>query len=137
MKLFTRKLTLPLILLMASFQPLAATADEALIKETLETLRLAINAHDYKMLKPSLHEDFTYQGKDPFMSNMIMRQVVEGYPQEVNAIEVLSISPLDDGWDVKVILAGKEPSKQRQVTITGDYLIRQADIADIKLGGHG
>jgi len=136
MNMIFSKLTLPLILLVASFQSLAATTDEDLISETLETLRLAINTHDYNMLKPSLDKDFNYQGRDPFMSNMIMRKVVEDYPQQVNTIKVLSISPLDDGWNVEVILEGKDPGKQRQVTITGDYLIRQADIADIQLVGH-
>ncbi len=70
------------------------------------------------------------------MSTMIMQQVVNQYPQEIDTIEVVSISESDDGWNVAILLEGKEPSKQREVIITGNYLIRQADIADIQLKGH-
>ena len=115
----------------------AGSPDKSKIKETLETLRTASNAHDYGMLKPSLDDDFTYEGRNSMMSTMIMRQIVNGYPQTVNSIDVVSISPNEDGWSVAVRLEGKDPSKQREIKITGDYLILQADIADIQVAGHG
>jgi hypothetical protein len=126
-----------LALLFTSVQSFATTADDARVTEALETLRLAINAHDYALLEPSLDDRFTYEGRSSLMSTMIMKQVVNGFPMEVSAITVISIAPLEDGWDVAVRLEGKEPSKERIVTLTNDYLIRQADIADIQVAGHG
>jgi hypothetical protein len=136
MNYFPIRLLMPCILTMMSFHAIAASPDKDRITETLETLRLAINAHDYKMLKPSLDEAFTYEGRDRVMSTMIMQQLVNGYPQEVSSIQVLSINELEDGWNVAVHLEGKNPSKQREVIITENYLIRQADIADIQIAGH-
>jgi hypothetical protein len=133
--LFNRLLVLITFILL-SFQAIAASPDNDRITQTLESLRLAINAHDYNMLKPSLDGDFSYQGRDQTMSTMIMQQVVNQYPQEIDTIEVVSISESDDGWNVAILLEGKEPSKQREVIITDNYLIRQADIADIQLKGH-
>jgi len=127
-----------LISLMASgFNALAANANKELINNTLETLRLSINAHDYAMLKPLLDDDFSYQGRGSMMSTMIMRQIVEDYPQQVSAINVISIKPADGGWTVDLRLEGKASSSQRQVTISEDYLILRADLADIQIIGHG
>jgi hypothetical protein len=126
-----------LVTLLFCMPVMASEPDKARINETLETLRLAVNAHDYSQLEPLLDDDFTYQGKNSAMSTMIMRHVVNGYPQTVSAIRVLSISPVDRGWDVTLKLVGEGPSKTRQVTIGKNYRIMQADIADIQMRGHG
>ncbi len=132
----TIKTTLMIFLMASGINAQAATANKDRVNETLEKLRLAINAHDYSMLKPSLDDDFTYEGRGSMMSTMIMRQVISGYPQEVSAITVISITPLEEGWDVAVRLEGKEPSKQRVISLTRNYIIRQADIADVQMVGH-
>jgi hypothetical protein len=136
MKKTTIKILLAALLMITGTNALAATANQERINETLEILRLAINAHDYSMLKPSLDDDFSFQGRDFFMSDMIMRQVVNDYPQEISEIQVISITALEEGWEVAILLEGKKPSKQRKVSFNENYLIKQADIADIQIQGH-
>ncbi len=136
MKHFSTKQLLPIILIMACFQAIASTPDKGRIDATLESLRLAVNAHEYTMLEPFLDDAFTYQGRGTMMSTMIMRQVVNDYPHELSAIRVLSISPADEGWDVTVRLESAAKADNRQITISSDYRIRRADIADIQIKGH-
>ena len=54
----------------------AHPVDSDRIATTLETLRQSVNAHDYTQLEPSLADNFTYQGSNAGMSQMIMRQVI-------------------------------------------------------------
>ena len=132
----TQKLVLSMALIAACTQAFAE-ADKTRIESVLEILRQSVNTHDYSMLEPQLDEAFTYQGQDAYMSNMIMRQVVADYPMEITGITILDISPLEDGWDVEVRLESPPRTDKRQVTISSKYSIRQADIADIQMAGHG
>jgi hypothetical protein len=125
------------LLLLFSTQSFAATPDKQRISDALELLRQSVNAHDYSMLEPGLDEAFTYQGQNGRMSEMIMRQVVEGFPNEITGITVLSFSPSGDGWNVAVRLETAKEPDQRQVSLSSDYRILQADIADIAMAGHG
>ena len=114
----------------------AHPVDTDRIAATLESLRQSVNAHDYALLEPSLADDFTYQGSDAGMSQMIMRQVVAGYPRELSAIKIISISEKADAWDVAVRLENADDSDQRTIRFTKNYRLLQADIADIQLAGH-
>ncbi len=122
---------------LASFSVNAQAPDSQRIATALETLRQSINAHDYAQLEPGLDSAFTYQGRDTAMSKMIMRQVVNGYPNEITDIIVLSTSPASDAWEIAVRLDSPGESENRNVTLSSDYKIIQADIADIQLAGHG
>ena len=51
----------------------AHPVDADRIATTLESLRQSVNNHDYAELEPSLAPNFTYQGRDPSLSQMIMR----------------------------------------------------------------
>ena len=126
-----------IIALVASSMQAFADADKQRIESVLEVLRQSVNAHDYSMLKPQLDEDFTYQGQGAYMSTMIMKQVVAGYPQEITGITILDISQLEDGWEVEVRMEIPPHPSKRKVTISSNYRIRQADIADIQMTGHG
>ena len=131
-----QKIFLSMALLASSMQAFAE-ADKQRIESVLEILRQSVNTHDYSMLEPQLDEDFTYQGQDGYMSTMIMKQVVADYPREITDITILGISQIADGWKVEVRLEIPSRPDDRQVTISSDYRIRQADIADIRIGGHG
>ena len=114
----------------------AHSADSGRIAATLETLRQSVNAHDFARLEPALAESFTYQGNDAGMSQMIMQQVVAGYPTQLSAIRIISISETDDAWEVAVGLESAADTDQRMVRLTKDYRLWQAVIADIQLAGH-
>ena len=114
----------------------AQSIDAERIATTLESLRQSINANDYGQLEPSLAADFTYQGRDAGMSQMIMRQVIAGYPDELSAITILNISETDDAWEVAVRLESADDTDQRTIRLSKDYRLLQADIADIQLAGH-
>ena len=125
-------------LLMFAIVPASAQSpDSVRIAATLEALRQSVNAHDYAKLEPGLDSTFTYQGQDTDMSRMIMRQVVAGYPKEITAIDILSTSQTGNTFEVAVSLESQDDSDTRSVTLSADYKIIQADIADIQLGGHG
>jgi hypothetical protein len=128
---------LPTLLTLACFQALASAPDRQRIDDTLEAMRVSINAHDYATFEPLMDEDFTFQGRNSMMSTMIIRKVVEDFPHLLEAITVLSISPHDEGWIVAVRLQSPLSSDQRLVTISSDYLIKQADLVDIQVSGHG
>lgn len=114
----------------------AQSVDAERIATTLESLRQSVNTHDYAQLEPSLAADFTYQGRDPGMSQMIMRQVIAGYPNKLSAITILTISETDDAWEVAVRLESADNTDQRTIRLTKDYRLLQADIVDIQLAGH-
>ena len=82
----------------------AQSVDAERIATTLESLRQSINANDYGQLEPSLAADFTYQGRDAGMSQMIMRQVIAGYPNELSAITITSIIDTGEAWEIAVRL---------------------------------
>jgi len=126
-----------IIALLASSMQAFADADKQRIESVLEVLRQSVNTHDYSMLEPLLDEDFTYQGQSDYVSTMIIKKVVADYPREITGITILDISQLEDGWKVEVRLESPEKPDNRQVTISSDYQIRQADIADIQISGHG
>jgi hypothetical protein len=65
-----------------------------------------------------------------------MRQVVEGYPHDIVDISILSITADDTNWSIGVRIEGPDGLEQRNVHLTNDYRILQADIADIELAGH-
>jgi len=115
----------------------AHSVDAERIAATLESLRQSVNHHDYAQLEPSLAANFTYQGSDAGMSKMIMRQVIAGYPNEISAISIVSISETDEAWEVAVRLESAADSDRRTIRLTKDYRLLQADIADIQLAGHG
>jgi predicted aspartyl protease len=125
------------LLAVSSFSAVAGMPDSGRVAAALETLRQAVNAHDYVRLEPGLDSTFTYQGQDAGTSRMIMRQVVAGYPNEISAITVLSTSQSGTTFEVAVSLESKNDSDNRSITLSADYKIIQADIADIQLGGHG
>jgi len=115
----------------------AQPADTDRITATLESLRQSVNAHDYARLEPSLAADFTYQGRDAGISRMIMRQVIEGYPNELSAVTILSVAATGNAWEVAVGLETTAGMEQRMVRLSRDYRLLQADLADIQLTGHG
>lgn len=114
----------------------AHSADSGRIAATLETLRQSVNAHDFARLEPSLADNFTYQGNDAGMSQMIMRQVVAGFPTQLSAINVISISETEEAWEIAVGLESAADTDQRMIRLTKNYRLLQADIADIQLAGH-
>jgi hypothetical protein len=114
----------------------AHPADVGRITASLETLRESVNQHDYSLLEPALAVNFTYQGNEPGMSQMIMQQVVAGFSDSISAINVVSVSESVDAWEVAVSLETARDSKQKSIRLNKDYLVLQADIADIQLGGH-
>jgi len=114
----------------------SSNPDPERVAAALDALRTSINAHDFSILEPQLDDSFSYQGRDPDFSRMIMRQVVQGYPHEVTAISVLNTTPDGGDWSISVIFEGPGGNEQRQVRLGADYRIRQADIADIELAGH-
>jgi len=114
-----------------------AAADAERVAATVEQLRQSINAHDYGQLEPSLDADFTYQGRDAGLSKMIMQQVIAGYPNELTAITVLSMSANNNTWEVAVRLESPGQMEQRNIRLSQDYRLLQADIVDIQLAGHG
>ncbi len=130
------KTTLFCILLIHAAAIPAASADAERVAATLEQLRQSINAHDFAAIEPSLDADFTYQGRDARMSRMIMQQVVAGYPRELTAITVLSVSASNDIWDVAVRLESADQAEQRNIRLSQNYRLVQADIADLQLAGH-
>jgi hypothetical protein len=123
--------------LLAPFPVNAAAPDTDRIATTLETLRQSVNTHDFSRLEPALAADFSYQGRDAILSQVIMQQVIAGYPHEILAISILSISKDSENWNVAVRLESPDQVEQRNILFSRDYQIRQADIADIQLSGHG
>lgn len=114
----------------------AQSVDADRIAITLESLRQSVNSHDYTQLEPLLAADFTYQGRDAGMSQMIMRQVIAAYPNELSAITIVSIIETDEAWEVAVRLEGAADTHQKTIRLTKDFRLLQADIADIQLAGH-
>ena len=114
----------------------AHPVDADRIATTLESLRQSVNNHDYAELEPSLAPNFTYQGRDPSLSQMIMRQVIAGYPKDISAIEIIGIAEATDSWDVAVSLETANDSDKRTIRLSKDYRLLQADIADIQLADH-
>ena len=134
----TRKLLVAVLFsLLLINAALAHSVDTDRIAATLETLRQSVNAHDFTPLEPLLADDFSYQGSDAQLSQMIMRQVIAGYPTEITAINITSISMTDDGWLVGVSLVRANDTEQRSIRLSDNYRVQQADIADIQLAGHG
>ena len=114
----------------------AQSVDGERIATTLESLRQSINANDYGQLEPPLAADLTYQGRDAGMSQMIMRQVIAGYPNELSAITITSIIDTGEAWEIAVRLESAAGTDQRTIRLSKNYRLLQADIADIQLAGH-
>jgi hypothetical protein len=114
----------------------AQPVDTSRVAATLESLRLSVNSHDYERLEPMLAANFTYQGRDTDVSRMIMRQVIEGYPDELSAITILSVGATVDAWEVDIRLESANDAEERTVRLGKNYRLLQADIADIQLAGH-
>jgi hypothetical protein len=114
----------------------AQPVDHDRVVGVLETLRLSVNNHDYAQLKPILDENFTYQGLDSQMSQMVMQQVITGYASEIIRIDVLSAVETAGIWKLAVSVKTEDDSDQRVIRLNKDYQLLQADIADIQLAGH-
>jgi hypothetical protein len=114
----------------------AQSIDSDRVAKTLDTLRLSVNHHDYAELEAFLDDEFTYQGLDSRMSQTVMQQVIAGYPNEILSIQVLSVIEAVDFWKLAVNLQTANDSDQRVVRLSKEYLLLQADIADIQLAGH-
>jgi len=133
----TRQLITTLFFSVLLFTGVAAQpVDTDRVTAALESLRQSVNSHNYDRLEPSLAADFTYQGRDAGISKMIMRQVIEGYPNELSAITILSVDATDDVWEVTVRLQSAAGMDRRTVRLSKDYRVQQADLADIQLAGH-
>lgn len=115
----------------------AASPDYTRIEAMLETLQQSVSHRDFGILEPALDESFSYQGQGPDLSRMIMRQVVQGYPHDIDDIAVLSVTPDDDGWSVRAAVAGPQGSREHLIRLSTEYRIVRADIAEIQLAGHG
>lgn len=115
----------------------AAAPDMDQVAATLETIRKSVNARNFDLLEPHLAQGFNYQDREGGLSRMIMRQVVEGYPNEIKSISILGITADDAEWAVSVRIDDSKGAEQRNVRLNDEYLIVQADIADIQLAGHG
>lgn len=115
----------------------AAAPDTDRITATLEVIRTSVNARNFDVLEPSLAPAFNYQGREGGLSRLIMRQVVEGYPRQIEAITILGITADERGWSVGIRIDSSDGAEQREVRLDGEYLVVQADIADIQLAGHG
>lgn len=107
------------------------------VAATLDALQRSVNARNFSILEPSLHDSFSYQGQDPDFSRMIMRQVVQGYPHEIADIAILDASADGANWSISVMIEGPNHTEQHLIRLGADYRIRQADIADIQLADHG
>jgi predicted aspartyl protease len=125
------------VLALSGFSASAQAPDPNLVAAALESLRMSVNEHDYAQLEPNLGAEFSYQGRDTAMSKMIMRQVVNGYPNEITAINILSTSPASNTWEIAVRMESPGQSDNRTITLNSNYKIVRADIADIQLAGHG
>lgn len=132
------KVTIIFICLSAfsGFSVHAQTLDSGRVAMVLESLRQSVNSHEFALLEPILHPDFTYLGQDAGMSRMIMRQVIGGFPNELTAVTVLGTSAVSDTWKVAVRLESSGQPDNRNIILSNDYKIIQADIADIQLAGH-
>ena len=106
------------------------------VEATLNVLQASVNARDFSILEPQLDEAFSYQGRDPDLSRMIMRQVIQGYPHDIAGIAVQDAAADGSSWSISVMIAGPNGPEQRQIQLGADYRIQQADIADIQLAGH-
>lgn len=118
----------------------AASAERApdldRVAAALEALQASVNARDFGVLEARLDKSFSYQGRDPDLSRMIMRQVVQGYPHDIASISVLDVMGDGKSWSISVMIEGPEATEQRLILLSDGYRILQADIADIQLGGH-
>lgn len=106
------------------------------VTAALDALRTSVNARNFSLLEPRLHDSFSYQGQDPDFSRMIMRQVVQGYPHDIVGISILSAAADGANWSISIMIEGPNGADQRLVRLGADYRIQQADIADIQLAGH-
>lgn len=106
------------------------------VEATLDVLQASVNARDFSILEPQLDDAFSYQGRDPDLSRMIMRQVIQGYPHDIADIAIQDAAAEGSNWSISVMIAGPNGHEQRQIQLGADYRIQQADIADIQLAGH-
>lgn len=114
----------------------AAAPDLDRVAEALDALQTSVNNHDFDVLEPRLDESFSYQGRNPDISRMIMRQVVQGYPGEIREISILDVTADGNQWSVGVNIEDPQETRHRVIRLDADYRILQADIADIQLAGH-
>ena len=114
----------------------ANSPDLERVAAALDALQWSVNAHNFSLLEPRLHDSFSYQGRDPDLSRMIMRQVVQGYPHDIADISILNAAADGANWSISVLIEGPNGTEERLIRLGADYRIQQADIADIQLAGH-
>jgi hypothetical protein len=83
------------------------------VEAALDALQTSVNARNFSLLEPQLDDSFSYQGQNPDLSRMIMRQVVQGYPHDIAAISILSAAAEGANWSIRVAIEGPNSGPRR------------------------
>ncbi|MHC5012780.1 MAG: aspartyl protease family protein [Planctomycetota bacterium] len=108
------------------------------VQTSLEALEQALRDHDFGAIEGLLAPDFRYAGHEGALARTIMEQVVAGYPEGLAGVTVLDAREEPDGsWTLRAVFDTAGGPEEHAVRLSADGRLIQAEVARIRLAGHG
>ena len=129
-----RRLLATLLLLIPPV--LVAASEKPDLRPALDALITALNEHDFQAVAPFLDPEFAFAGHGGERGRDILRQVVAGYPKDIEGVEIVSQSTGNHTTaQVRMHLTGGE-SELHEIDFSTSGLLRRADVVKIQFAGH-
>lgn len=126
-----------ILLFMFCFQLSAQThsKDNTNYNKSLNALISAINKRNFSLIESHLSSEFRYSTYDGNMGKAIFKQVIEKFPK-IDSIKKISKVVKIQETSVSVAIHYNSKVEYKKIIYDHQYKIKQADIAEIAIGGH-
>lgn len=105
--------------------------------EAVAALEEALQRHDYSRVEGHLAPDFEYAGRGGRLAREILRQVVSGFPDGLERIEILRSTAGGEERRMDVRLHGVGDGAAKTLRLDARGRLLEAEVARIQLAAHG